>query len=126
MVYGRELGLFLREVVLYPADAGQRSRNSGSEDDKMIDTLLDKTADLAGPGIGDYEELEKVLPRDYRSLLTPKETQRAIFAVMVSLGATASLIADKLAPSTALRNPCHFAFTFFAFLNGKNAMKSAW
>ncbi|MGO9275721.1 MAG: aspartate--ammonia ligase [Terriglobia bacterium] len=47
----------------------------------MIDTVLDKTADLAGPGIGDYEELEKVLPRDYRSLLTPKETQRAIFAV---------------------------------------------
>jgi len=47
----------------------------------MIDTVLDKKADLAGPGIGDYEELEKVLPRDYRSLLTPKETQRAIFAV---------------------------------------------
>src|SRR5271157_3927507 len=47
----------------------------------MLDTVLDKTADLAGPGIGDYEELEKVLPRDYRSLLTPKETQHAIFAV---------------------------------------------
>ena len=47
----------------------------------MIDTVLDKTADLAGPGIGDYEELEKVLPQDYRSLLTAKETQRAIFAV---------------------------------------------
>jgi aspartate--ammonia ligase len=47
----------------------------------MIDTVLDKTADLAGPGIGDYDELERVLPRDYRSLLTPKETQRAIFAV---------------------------------------------
>jgi len=47
----------------------------------MLDTVLDKTADLAGPGIGDYEELEKVLPRDYHSPLTPKETQRAIFAV---------------------------------------------
>jgi len=42
-------------------------------------TLLDKKADLAGPGIGDYKEIEKILPRDYRSLLTPKETQRAIY-----------------------------------------------
>ncbi|PWU01867.1 MAG: aspartate--ammonia ligase [Terriglobia bacterium] len=41
---------------------------------------LDKSADLAGPGIGDYAELEQVLPGDYRSLLTPKETQQALFA----------------------------------------------
>ena len=41
----------------------------------------DKKADLAGPGIGDYKELEKILPRDYRSLLTAKETQQAIFQV---------------------------------------------
>jgi aspartate--ammonia ligase len=47
----------------------------------MAIEILDKKADLAGPGIGDYEELQKILPRDYRSLLTPKETQRAIFAV---------------------------------------------
>jgi aspartate--ammonia ligase len=40
-----------------------------------------KVADLAGPGIGDYRELEKILPQDYHSLLTPKETQQAIFAV---------------------------------------------
>jgi aspartate--ammonia ligase len=40
-----------------------------------------KKADLAGPGIGSYEELEKILPSDYSSLLTPNETQRAIFAV---------------------------------------------
>ena len=40
-----------------------------------------KKADLAGPGIGDYAELDKILPRDYRSLLSPKETQRAIYAV---------------------------------------------
>jgi aspartate--ammonia ligase len=38
-----------------------------------------KTADLAGPGIGDYAELEKVLPTDYNSLLSAKETQKAIF-----------------------------------------------
>jgi aspartate--ammonia ligase len=42
---------------------------------------LDKRADLAGPGIGSYEELEKVLPNDYHSLLGPKETQQAITAV---------------------------------------------
>ena len=42
---------------------------------------LDKTADLAGPGIGDYAELEHVLPDDYTPLLTPNETQRALAAV---------------------------------------------
>jgi len=47
----------------------------------MAVEMLDKKADLAGPGIGNYDELEKILPRDYRSLLTPKETQKAIFAV---------------------------------------------
>ncbi|MCO5207703.1 MAG: aspartate--ammonia ligase [Anaerolineae bacterium] len=40
----------------------------------------DKTADLAGPGIGTYEEVDRVLPNDYHSLLTPKETQIALFA----------------------------------------------
>ena len=43
--------------------------------------VMDKTADLAGPGIGDYSELEKILPLDYHSLLTPKQTQQAIFHV---------------------------------------------
>ena len=43
--------------------------------------VADKKADLAGPGIGNYDELEKVLPADYRALLSPKETQKAIFAV---------------------------------------------
>jgi aspartate--ammonia ligase len=42
--------------------------------------VADKKADLAGPGIGNYEELEKILPKDYSSLLDPKETQKAIFA----------------------------------------------
>lgn len=42
--------------------------------------MFDKKADLAGPGIGDYEELERILPQDYSSLLTPKQTQHAIFA----------------------------------------------
>jgi aspartate--ammonia ligase len=41
--------------------------------------MADKKADLAGPGIGDYAELEKILPQDYSSLLSPKETQIAIY-----------------------------------------------
>jgi aspartate--ammonia ligase len=41
----------------------------------------DKKADLAGPGIGDYGEVERVLPTDYSSILTPKETMKALFAV---------------------------------------------
>ena len=40
-----------------------------------------KAADLAGPGIGNYDELELILPQDYHSLLSPKETQLAITAV---------------------------------------------
>jgi len=43
--------------------------------------MQDKKADLAGPGIGDYDELEKILPHDYNSLLNPKDTQRALFEV---------------------------------------------
>ena len=41
----------------------------------------DKKADLAGPGIGDYSELEKILPNDYYPILDRKETMRALFAV---------------------------------------------
>lgn len=40
-----------------------------------------KKADLAGPGIGDYTELEKILPQGYQSALSPKETQLATYAV---------------------------------------------
>jgi aspartate--ammonia ligase len=42
--------------------------------------MAEKKADLAGPGIGSYEELEKVLPNDYKSILNAKDTQIAIFA----------------------------------------------
>ena len=45
----------------------------------MTSLVMDKKADLAGPGIGDYLELEKTLPTDYHSLLSKKETQQAIF-----------------------------------------------
>ena len=42
--------------------------------------MADKKADLAGPGIGNYADLEKILPTDYAPLLDPRETQAAIFA----------------------------------------------
>jgi len=35
-----------------------------------FDTQAQKKADLAGPGIGDYAELEKILPQGYNSCLT--------------------------------------------------------
>jgi aspartate--ammonia ligase len=43
--------------------------------------MADKKADLAGPGISTYPEVEKVLPTGYNSLLDRKETQRAVYAV---------------------------------------------
>lgn len=44
-------------------------------------TDVAKRADLAGPGIGSYDEVDRALPTDYHSLLTPRETQQAIYAV---------------------------------------------
>ena len=38
-----------------------------------------KKADLVGPGIGNYAELQNVLPSDYNPLLARRETQKAIF-----------------------------------------------
>jgi aspartate--ammonia ligase len=40
-----------------------------------------KEADLAGPGIGNYADLERILPQGYSSLLTARETQTAIYAI---------------------------------------------
>ncbi len=39
----------------------------------------DKRADLAGPGIGNYADVERSLPDHYRPLLNPRETQQAIY-----------------------------------------------
>lgn len=47
----------------------------------MAPTLADKRADLAGPGIGNYPDIERILPKDYHSLLNPRDTQKALFAV---------------------------------------------
>jgi len=43
--------------------------------------MADKKADLAGPGISTYEEVEKILPADYKPLLPPKERMKALFAI---------------------------------------------
>jgi aspartate--ammonia ligase len=43
--------------------------------------MADKKADLAGPGISTYEEVEKALPTNYKPILNPKETQIAISEV---------------------------------------------
>ncbi len=43
--------------------------------------MLDKKADLAGPGISTYEEVAKILPSDYKTILTPMETMKALFAI---------------------------------------------
>ncbi len=40
--------------------------------------MADKKADLAGPGVSTYPEVEKILPSDYKSILNPKETQIAL------------------------------------------------
>ena len=39
--------------------------------------MTDKQADLAGPGIGTYEEVAVALPGNYQSLLSPRETMQA-------------------------------------------------
>lgn len=41
---------------------------------------MDKRADLAGPGISTYDEVKKILPTDYRPLLTPMERMKALYA----------------------------------------------
>ncbi len=43
--------------------------------------MSDKKADLAGPGISTYEEVEKILPTDYEPLQTPKERMKALYAI---------------------------------------------
>ena len=54
-----------------------------------------KERDLAGPGIGDYDELAGVLPQDYRALLGPKETMQALYAAK-------RLIEDRLCEELGL------------------------
>ena len=43
--------------------------------------MNDKKADLAGPGISTYEEVEKILPDDYEPLQTPLRRMKAVSEV---------------------------------------------
>ena len=43
--------------------------------------MADKLADLAGPGIGSYDEVAASLPDDYHPLLPPKSRMAAVFAI---------------------------------------------
>ncbi len=43
--------------------------------------MADKKADLAGPGISTYPEVEKILPSDYTPVLSPKDRMKALFEV---------------------------------------------
>jgi aspartate--ammonia ligase len=62
-----------------PQVAAARAADSRTE--VFMATTLSKQADLAGPGVSTYEEVEKILPSGYASLLNPKETQHALFAL---------------------------------------------
>jgi aspartate--ammonia ligase len=41
----------------------------------------EKMADLAGPGVSTYDEIEKILPKDYQPLQPPMERMKALFAL---------------------------------------------
>ena len=43
--------------------------------------MNNKQADLAGPGIGNYDDVAAQLPKNYSSLLTPMETMHAVYNV---------------------------------------------
>lgn len=42
---------------------------------------LDKSKDLAGPGVSTYEEVAHALPNDYKTLLPPKQRMKALYRV---------------------------------------------
>ncbi len=43
--------------------------------------MVDKTKDLAGPGISTYEEVSKILPENYNSLLSPLKRMEALYMI---------------------------------------------
>ena len=43
--------------------------------------MSDKKADLAGPGISTYEEIERILPTDYAPILNRMDTMKALYAI---------------------------------------------
>ncbi len=43
--------------------------------------MADKKADLAGPGISTYEEVAKILPSDYKPILSPMDRMKALYEI---------------------------------------------
>jgi len=43
--------------------------------------MADKRADLAGPGISTYEEVAKILPKDYKPILSPMDRMKALYEI---------------------------------------------
>ncbi len=43
--------------------------------------MSEKTADLAGPGIGDYDQIARELPEGYQAVLSPMERMKAVYAI---------------------------------------------
>lgn len=43
--------------------------------------MYDKKTDLAGPGISTYEEVSKILPANYKSLLPPLKRMEALYMI---------------------------------------------
>ena len=43
--------------------------------------MADKKADLAGPGISTYEQVDKILPHDYEVILAPKKRMKALYKI---------------------------------------------
>ena len=63
----------------YSNASGVDVDRSDSTYETGTDSQACKKADLAGPGIGNYSDLEAVLPQNYIPLLTRRETQKALF-----------------------------------------------
>jgi aspartate--ammonia ligase len=73
------MSLFISRDPASTISASSDVGYSNSTSTASTDTQATKRADLAGPGIGDYAELQKILPSNYNPLLTPEETQKALF-----------------------------------------------
>ncbi|MBN1631605.1 MAG: aspartate--ammonia ligase [Thermoleophilia bacterium] len=43
--------------------------------------MADKRADLAGPGISTYEEVDRILPKGYKPILPPLERMKALYEI---------------------------------------------
>lgn len=73
---------FKKKIVHEIPDTVQVHKEAGlTLADRRRKDMVDKKTDLAGPGIGDYDELARDLPSDYQALLPPMARMKAVFAV---------------------------------------------